>query len=287
MPADAALLADIPFFHFLDDGERVSLAAQLEEVQMPEGQVLFSYGEPGDCLYVIRSGKAEVFFKDDTGTRIVLEVAGSGDVVGELSLLDGGPRTASVVVTEALDALRLDRADLDHFLRSHPAAAIDLLSAMGRRLRVSAERLRHTASRNVNAEAEDRRTTVQKAADWIADFSGSIPFLLLHIAFFAAWILLNVPGIPGAPMFDPFPYGLLTMVVSLEAIILSVFVLLSQNRQVAKERIRSDIEYEVNIKAEMEVAHLHEKVDLLNANTADTAARIRHLERLLERRPGS
>jgi len=287
MPADAALLAEIPFFHFLDDSERVSLAAQLEEVQVPEGQVLFNYGEPGDCLYVIRSGKAEVFFKDDTGTRIVLEVAGSGDVVGELSLLDGGPRTASVVVTEKLDALRLDRADLDQFLRTHPAAAIDLMSSMGRRLRVSAERLRHTASRNVNVEAEDKRTTVQKAADWIADFSGSIPFLLLHIAFFAAWILLNVPRIPGAPMFDPFPYGLLTMVVSLEAIILSVFVLLSQNRQVAKERIRSDIEYEVNIKAEMEVAHLHEKVDLLNANTADTAARIRHLERLIERRPGS
>ncbi|PYQ43548.1 MAG: cyclic nucleotide-binding protein [Acidobacteria bacterium] len=287
MPADAALLAEIPFFHFLDDGERVSLATQLEEVQVPEGQILFNYGEPGDCLYVIRSGKAEVFFKDDTGTRIVLEVAGSGDVVGELSLLDGGPRTASVVVTEKLDALRLDRADLDQFLRTHPAAAIDLMSSMGRRLRVSAERLRHTASRNVNVAAEDKRTTVQKAADWIADFSGSIPFLLLHVAFFAAWILLNVPRIPGAPMFDPFPYGLLTMVVSLEAIILSVFVLLSQNRQVAKERIRSDIEYEVNIKAEMEVAHLHEKVDLLNANTADTAARIRHLERLIERRPGS
>ena len=287
MPADAALLTEIPFFHFLDENERVSLAAQLEEVQLPEGQVLFNYGEPGDCLYVIRSGKAEVFFKDDTGTRIVLEIAGAGDVVGELSLLDGGPRTASVVVTEALDALRLDRGDLDQFLRSHPAAAIDLLSTLGRRLRVSAERLRHTASRNVNVEAEDKRTTVQKAADWIADFSGSIPFLALHIAFFAAWILLNVPRIPGAPMFDPFPYGLLTMVVSLEAIILSVFVLLSQNRQVAKERIRGDIEYEVNIKAEMEVAHLHEKVDLLNANTADTAARIRHLERLLERRPGS
>jgi CRP/FNR family cyclic AMP-dependent transcriptional regulator len=287
MPADAALLTEIPFFHFLDESERVTLAAQLEEVQMPEGQVLFNYGEPGDCLYVIRSGKAEVFFKDDTGTRIVLEIAGSGDVVGELSLLDGGPRTASVVVTEAMDALRLDRSDLDQFLRRHPAAAIDLLSTLGRRLRVSAERLRHTASRNVNVEAEDKRTTVQKVADWIADFSGSIPFLVLHVAFFAGWILLNVPGIPGAPMFDPFPYGLLTMVVSLEAIFLSVFVLLSQNRQAAKERIRGDIEYEVNIKAEMEVAHLHEKVDLLNANAADTAARMRRLERLLERPPGS
>src|SRR3954471_10322328 len=264
MPADAALLAEIPFFHFLDDSERVSLAAQLEEVQLPEGQVLFNYGEPGDCLYVIRAGKAEVFFKDDTGIRIVLEVAGPGDVVGELSLLDGGPRSASVLVTEALDALRLDRGDLDQFLRAPPAAAIDLLSAMGRRLRVSAERLRHTASRNVNVAAEDKRTAVQKVADWIADFSGSIPFLFLHLLFFAVWILLNLPGIPGAPMFDPFPYGLLTMVVSLEAIILSVFVLLSQNRQAAKERIRGDIEYEVNIKAEMEVAHLHEKVDQLS-----------------------
>ena len=261
MPADAALLTDIPFFHFLDDNERVALAAQLEEVQLPEGQVLFNYGEPGDCLYVIRTGKAEVFFKDDTGTRIVLEVAGTGDVVGELSLLDGGPRTASVVVTEALDALRLDRGDLDQFLRTHPAAAIDLLSAMGRRLRVSAERLRHTASRNVNVEAEDKRTTVQKVADWIADFSGSIPFLMIHVVFFAVWIGLNIHAVPFAPMFDPFPYGLLTMVVSLEAIFLSVFVLLSQNRQAAKERIRGDIEYEVNIKAELEIAHLHEKTD--------------------------
>jgi uncharacterized membrane protein len=199
--------------------------------------------------------------------------------VGELSLLDGGPRTASVMVTEALDALRLDRADLDEFLRRHPHAAIDLLSAMGRRLRVSAERLRHTASRNVNEEAEDKRTRVQKVADWIADFSGSIPFLVLHIVFFAVWILLNVPGIPGAPLFDPFPYGLLTMVVSLEAIILSVFVLLSQNRQAAKERIRGDIEYEVNIKAEMEVAHLHEKVDALNAAVAEMSVRLRTMDR--------
>jgi uncharacterized membrane protein len=284
MPADAALLSEIPFFHFLDDNERVSLAAQLEEVRHEAGHVLFNYGEPGDCLYVIRSGKAEVFFKDDTGTRIVLEVAGAGDVVGELSLLDGGPRTASVMVTEALDALRLDRADLDEFLRRHPHAAIDLLSAMGRRLRVSAERLRHTASRNVNVEAEDKRTGVQKIADWIADFSGSIPFLMLHVVFCAVWILLNVTLIPGAPMFDPFPFGLLTMVVSHEAIILSVFVLLSQNRQAAKERIRGDIEYEVNIKAEMEVAHLHEKVDALNAAVAQMAVRLRTMDRTQEAR---
>jgi uncharacterized membrane protein len=143
---------------------------------------------------------------------------------------------------------------------------------MGRRMRVSAELLRHTASRNVNDVVEDKRTNVQKTADWIAEFSGSLTFLVIHLVLFAAWIAMNVgDGIPGIPMFDPFPFGLLTMAVSLEAIILSVFVLLSQNRQIAKERVRGDIEYDVNLKAELEIAHLHEKVDRL---TAEVMARL-------------
>ena len=137
--------------------------------------------------------------------------------------------------------------------------------------------LRSSVSRNVNLEVEDKRTRVQKAADWIAEFSGSIPFLMMHIVIFAVWILLNVNWLPGwkPPMFDPFPFGLLTMVVSLEAIILSVFVLLSQNRQAAKEHIRGDIEYEVNLKAELEIAHLHEKMDDLHENLL---ARLNRLE---------
>jgi uncharacterized membrane protein len=280
MPTDAALLAEVPFFQLLDDNEREELSKQLEVVKMPAGEQVFSYGDPGDSLYVIRRGEVEIFFKDDTGSRIVLEIGKAGDVFGELSLLDGGPRTASVVVTDGLEALRLDRGDLDVFLRKHPAAALDLLGAMGRRLRVTAEKLRHTASRNVNQELEDKRTRVEKAADWIAEFSGSIPFLNLHLLFFAAWILLNTAWVPGAPMFDPYPYGLLTMVVSLEAIILSVFVLLSQSRQAAKDHVRSDVEYEVNLKAELEVAHLHEKLDRL---AAETAARLDRLQRALEK----
>jgi CRP/FNR family transcriptional regulator, cyclic AMP receptor protein len=155
---------------------------------------------------------------------------------------------------------------------------------MGRRLRVTAEKLRHTASRNVNAEMEDRRTRVEKAADWIAEFSGSIPFLNLHLVLFFVWIILNVKWVEDIAWlssitgFDPYPFGLLTMAVSLEAIVLSVFVLLSQSRQAAKDHIRSDVEYDVNLKAELEVAHLHEKVDRL---TAETAARLSKLERLL------
>jgi CRP/FNR family cyclic AMP-dependent transcriptional regulator len=272
---EAALLAEVPFFQLLDDEERNILASQLDVVRFKAGEMIFSYGDPGDSLFVIRDGEVEVFFKDDTGGRIVLETPKTGDFFGELSLLDNGPRTASVVALRDTEALRVDRGDLDHLLHLHPEAALDLLTAMGRRMRVTAELLRHTASRNVNQEIEDKRTSVQKSADWIAEFSGSITFLLIHLVLFAAWIAMNVgDGLPGIPMFDPFPFGLLTMSVSLEAIILSVFVLLSQNRQAAKERVRGDIEYDVNLKAELEIAHLHEKVDRL---TAEVLARLDRL----------
>ena len=290
MPTDVALLAEVPFFQLLDDQERADLATQLDVVRFPAGYAMWQAGDPGGALYVIRLGEVEVFFKNDTGERIVLETSGAGDVFGELSLLDNGARTASVVVTQDLEALRVDRNDLDYLFHRHPDAALDLLTAMGRRLRKNADLLRHTATRNVNEEVEDKRTLVQKAADWIAEFSGSIPFLAIHVVLFTVWIVWNIERIEGAginlfglSVFDRFPYGLLTMCVSLEAIILSVFVLLSQNRQAAKERVRSDIEYDVNLKAELEVAHLHEKVDHLHT---EVLTRLDNLEKALAAKRG-
>jgi uncharacterized membrane protein len=151
---------------------------------------------------------------------------------------------------------------------------MDLLAAMGKRMRFTAERLRHTATRNANEESADRRTVVQKGADWIAEFAGSITFLMLHVVWFGLWLLLNSVKFPGIPQWDPFPFGFLTLTVSLEAIFLSVFVLLSQNRQAAKDRVRSDIEYDVNLKAELEIVNLHEKMDRLTADV------LKHLEEL-------
>jgi CRP/FNR family cyclic AMP-dependent transcriptional regulator len=148
---------------------------------------------------------------------------------------------------------------------------------MTRRIRETNARLANMTARNVNEEMEERLTPLQRTVDWIAAFSGSIPFLILHVALFAVWILWNTLLFP----FDPYPFGLLTMAVSLEAIVLSVLVLLSQSRQSAKEHIRSDIEYDVNVKAELEVAHLHEKVDLLMESTA---ARLERLEKLLTKK---
>jgi len=282
MPADVALLAGVPFFQYLDEDEREVLARQLDVVRVPAGEIVFYANDPGGTLFVIREGCVEVFFKDDTGERIVLERPGPGEVFGEISFLDGGARTASVLVVDDLEALAVDRDDLSHLFRAHPEAGLDIIAAMGKRLRNTVELLRHTASRNVNIEAEDRRTAVERAADWVAEFSGSIPFLVLHVIFFAVWILLNVNWLPGwkPPMFDPFPFGLLTMVVSLEAIILSVLVLLSQNRQAAKDRIRADVEYEVNLKAELEIAQLHEKMDHLHA---EALGRLEELQRTLAR----
>lgn len=150
-----------------------------------------------------------------------------------------------------------------------------MLSIVGGRLRDTSNRLRHTASRNVNDQIPDARSGVQRAADWIAEFSGSMSFLLLNMSIFFAWIVINMNLVPGIRAFDPFPFGLLTMAVSLEAIFLSIFVLISQNRQAAKDRIRSDIEYDVNLKAELEIAQLHEKVDDMQG---DLLTRLSELE---------
>jgi uncharacterized membrane protein len=278
MCPEADLLKEVPLFHLLDEQERIELAAQLTVVRFAPDQVVFNYGEPGDALYVVSSGEVEVFFKNDTGERIVLEVARRGDFFGELSMLDQGARTASVVSTQHTEAMRLDRTSLEKFLQLRPQAAIDLLTAMGRRQRDTVERLRHTATRNVNEEHEDHRTTVQKVADWIAEFAGSIPFLLIHVGFFAFWLIVNWVPLPGIAPFDPYPFGFLTLAVSLEAIFLSVFVLLSQNRQAAKDRVHADIEYDVNLKAELEIAHLHEKLDRL---TCDVLVRLDRVHRLL------
>ena len=274
----AAALAKVPLFALLDDQERATLAERVDLVKAPKDKIIFSYGDPGDSMYVVISGVVEIFFKNDTGERILLETAHDGHFFGEISMLDGGARTASAIVTEDLVALVVDRGDLDEFLKIKPQAAMDILAATGRRLRETSRLLRHTASRNPNDEEEDNRTMVLKIADWIAEFSGSLNFLFLHAGVFAVWIVLNINPLVNTKVggFDPFPFGLLTMAVSLEAIFLSVFVLLSQSRQVERDKRRNDIEFDVNLKSEMQIAHMHEKIDHINE---ELLSRLERLEK--------
>lgn len=261
MATNTEYLAQVPLFSTLDDQERAVLAERVDHEKHPAGKVIFEQGNPGDALYVVISGRVEISVEKHDGESVVIETATRGEFFGEISLLDAGPRTATAKVTEDAEVLVVDRGDLDHLFELKPAAAMDLLAATGKRLRETSRLLRQSAAKNINEETEDKSTWVQRAADWVTEASGSIPFLICHIVLFTVWIVWNtVSGLPGAG-FDPFPFGLLTMCVSLEAIILSVLVMLSQNRQVARDRIRNDIEYAVNVSAEAKIAALHEKVD--------------------------
>jgi uncharacterized membrane protein len=278
MGCDVSLLAGIEIFELLHADDKQALADVVDAIKLNATETLFNAGEPGEALFIVRSGSIELFIKDTAGQKIVLTVAEEGDLFGELSLLDSGPRTATAVALTETELLVLDRDDLLLLFQKRPDAALHMLAAMSAMTRKADELLRTRVARNVNEEMEEHTTALQRIADWIAWFSGSMPFLIINGAWFTIWILLNTLPL-GIPKFDEYPFGLLTMIVSLEAIFLSCFVLVSQNRQAEKDRVRSDIEYEVNIKAEMEVAHLHEKTDRIYENMLARFARIEKLMR--------
>jgi len=271
---DPEILADVQFFKLHDEDDRKALAKLITQIDLKQGSQLFETGDRGEELYIVRSGKVEIYIRNVAGEKIVLTVAEHGDLFGELAMLDSGPRTATAVALEDTQLIVLNRDNLQLFFQKKPDAALDMIAAMGAMIRKADDILRKSVSRNVNEEVEETLTGIQRAADWIAWFSGSMPFLALNTAWFGVWIFVNTMDI-GIRQFDPFPFGLLTMIVSLEAIFLSIFVLISQNRQAEKDRVRSNIDYEVNVKAEMEVAHLHEKTDRLHEKMLEEFLKLR------------
>jgi uncharacterized membrane protein len=252
-------------FEHLNEDDLIALSKVIDELKVPEGGTLFQAGDPGDSLFIVRVGQIELFIKDTAGQKIVLTTAEPGDMFGELAMLDSGSRTATALALTECEVLVLDRDDLILLFQRKPEAALHMLAALTGLTRKADELLRTRVSRNVNEEMEVHSTPLQRIADWIAWFSGSMPFLMINGGWFVIWVIINTLPL-GIPAFDPYPFGLLTMIVSLEAIFLSCFVLISQNRQAEKDHVRSDIEYEVNIKAELEIAHLHEKTDRIYEN---------------------
>ena len=263
MPIDVAILSEIEHLQGLGGAERVALAEKIDLIGYAAGQTIFSLGDTGHALYIIRSGEVEIYVKNDQGEKIVLETSGPGDIFGEISLLDDGPRTAWVAAISDVKVLRLDRAHFEDYVRQYTPAALNLLSVAARRLRKSDEVIRRTVTRNLNDVAEEQGTALTRIADVVPPLVGNLPSTVLHALFFGAWIAVNL-GIGGKlRRFDPYPFGLLSVIISLEAIFLTLFVLTSQNRQRARDRIRSDIEFESSINTELKIARLHEKVDRL------------------------
>jgi CRP/FNR family transcriptional regulator, cyclic AMP receptor protein len=192
MPIDAAILGEIEHLRELSAGDRVALAEKIELMRYDAGQTIFNLGDPGHALYIIRSGEVEIYVKNDQGEKIVLETARPGDIFGEVSLLDDGPRTAWVTAISAVEVLRLDRAHFEDYVRQHTPAALNLLSVAARRLRKSDEFIRSTITRNVNDVAEERQTALTRIAESVPAMMGTLPSTLLHAVFFAGWIAINL-----------------------------------------------------------------------------------------------
>lgn len=272
-------LRSVKLFSLLDDSEVRSLMETLQPVAAPANTLLFEEGDPGDSLYILQSGQVEIFVNDFSGDKIPLSILSPTDLFGETSLFDPGPRSASARAVENSNLLVWKRNDLLAFLRATPSASIDLLAILSRRLREADLLIMGRATGNVNEAFESKLSVPQRIANWIADFSGSMPFLVLNALIFLAWIIINVEMVPGLDAFDPYPFGFLTMSVSLEAIFLSIVVLLSQNLNSAKERMRNDIEYEVNINAERKITELHRRLSQLHNDVSKRLSRLEERSR--------
>ncbi len=260
MSAEVEMLGEVPLFALLDPRERKTLAKLLNTKTFNKGDTVFAYGDAGDALYLIRHGRVEVFVENTEGQKIILAENEPGDLFGEISLLDGGARTATVVAVEDTEVLTLDRDHLLKFITQHPHAALDLLTVMGRRLRTTDELLRTHVSRNVNEEEEDRLTLGERIADRVASFGGSWTFIIIFGAVLASWMGVNGYFLAAHP-FDPFPFILLNLGLSALAALQAPVIMMSQNRQATKDRLKADLDYQVNLKAELEVAQLHGKID--------------------------
>jgi uncharacterized membrane protein len=263
MPIDASILSEVEHLRELNTEEKAALAEKIDLIRYSTSQSIFSYGDPGHAMYILRSGEVEIYVRNDQGEKIVLETTKPGDIFGEIALLDGGTRTAWAEALGEVEVLRLDREHFEAYVRQYTPAALNLLSVAARRLRRSDEVIRRTVTRNVNDVAAEQGTILTRLADAVPSFTGSIASLVFHSVFMGGWIAVNLSVLRNIKAFDPYPFEFLSVIVSLEAIFLTLFVLTSQNRQSARDRIRSDIEFESSMNTETKIAYLHEKIDKL------------------------
>src|SRR5579859_6807280 len=273
MSTTVTMIGEVPIFGLLDDEEREALAQLMDCRDFKAGETIFHYGDAGGEIFILRSGRVELFIESTEGQKIVLSENEMGDVIGELSFLGGGRIIETAVASEPTEMLVMHRDRLLEFIDKHPHAAMDLLTAVGRRLRATDELLRTQVSRNPNVEEQERLTFGQRIADKVASFGGSWTFILSFGTVLAVWVVMNSTALL-ARHFDPYPYILLNLFLSMLAAVQAPVIMMSQNRQTAKDRLKGDLDYEVNLKAEMEVAHLHRKVDHIYERLEEHWARL-------------
>jgi uncharacterized membrane protein len=284
LDTDIDIMQAIPLFRDLPEDDLQEVLRLLTRRTFAAGEEIISPGSPEDgepAGYLVLSGQVQLSLRDEDGRYVPLDIIEAGEYFGEQALGTGETREMAARALTPVTVAELDRDDLFAFLETHPASARHAITGLARRLRETEHVLQYRVSQNPNIVDEKRVSIWQRIADAIANFSGSLIFLTINILLFAVWIAINQSGSP--LLFDPFPFSFLSMVVSLEAILLSIFVLISQNRQADKDRIKAELDYQVNLKSELEIGlilkeltEMQNRLELLQQDQAHMNSALAH-----------
>jgi CRP/FNR family cyclic AMP-dependent transcriptional regulator len=261
----------VPLFESLDDEAARHLCQLLQSIDCKAKTSLFSAGDKGDAMYLIERGKVRISMQAADGRNMTLTELGRGDFFGEMALLDGERRSADAIVTEDARLAVLSREHFLSFVRSSPDVSLELLTALANRLRHTDELLRRSATRNVNVEDAAQLTFADRAADLIAEFGGSWKFIISAVLFFNVWVLINTLLLTNNG-FDPYPYLLLSTAINMLAVLQAPIILMSQNRQSHKDRLRSEIDYQVNLKNELALDEILQRLKALERDYLKVAS---------------
>jgi len=257
----------VPLFRELDDTVLAELPTLVVIERFAAGTRLFRAGDAGDAMFLVQSGRVQIKLSDTEGDEVVLADLRSGEFFGELVLLDGKPRSADAVIVEDATLAILSRSTFLSLIGRRPGIVLPLLSAMAHRLRRTDELLRHRVARNANEEEAARATVADRAADLIAGFGGSWKFIIAAICFLAAWVIGN-SWLLLEKVFDPFPYIFLNLILNMVTALQAPIIMMSQNRQAEKDRIRGDLDYRVNLNNELMLSEITRRIDALEHRSA-------------------
>jgi CRP/FNR family transcriptional regulator, cyclic AMP receptor protein len=278
MPCSPQVLRGVPLFALLDDDEMAVLAAHVEVRTFAPRQRIYKMGDPGERAYVMVSGSVRVTTIDEDHQEVVVDEPRGGDFFGFASMLEQTPHQTSALATEEAVCVEVDRSDIETLLQRKPLAGMDMLAVLGRQFHTAHQLVRLRASRNPNEVIEEKETAAERVADAVASFGGSWTFIIAALVVLSIYTAINI--VLGKRAWDPYPFILLNLFLSMLAAIQAPIIMMSQNRQDKKDRVRSEMDYDVNRRAESEIQGLARKLHLL-------ADKIDDVEELLRKKPGA
>jgi len=262
---EAQSLARVPLFKRLEADELERLAKEVDPVNYKAGETIFHEHDRGDALYILEEGSVRIWVMDEDVSEVTLAELKPGDFFGELAVLDRGERSSSATALTDIHLHRLSSDDFQQFLIDHPDAAIDVICEIGARMRQTNLLVTQRAARNINVEMEQKATIGQRVADKVASFGGSWTFIIIYLTFLIAWMAFNTfvlvrygHGDNGA-QFDPYPYILLNLMLSMTAALQAPIIMMSQNRAAEKDRLAAEQDFKVNLKSELMLEELIRK----------------------------